>query len=78
MLFAEGSLCINSNQPNELAVGFGVLMLMTFVLTYVTGVECDFKRKLQQFLQGECADTKQHADTKVKKKFIHSAAKQNN
>lgn len=22
MLFAEGSLCINSNQPNELVIGF--------------------------------------------------------
>lgn len=34
-LFAEGSLYINRNRPNELAIGFAVLMLMAFVLTYL-------------------------------------------
>ncbi len=36
MLFAGRSLDIISKQLNEQAIGFGVLMLMAFVLTYFT------------------------------------------
>lgn len=31
MLFAEGSLYINSNQPNETAIGFAVSDVVAFV-----------------------------------------------